>query len=136
MDPPFLLILPTLFPGENAVKDSSAPLSPRASVGRDWRTWLPQEQEKVFRLRVQELESKLRDVEVSLNEALDLRRRSASGSLFKPFVFFRSLPFAHRSLSGLLRALHEHAKHYGSHSNAAPLDPANLRDKSARNPLA
>ena len=114
-----------------------SPLARGASVGRDWRTWLPEEQEKVFRLRVQELESKYAMLSVSLNEALDLRQEERFGQSLQTVRFSSELCLLLTvSLSGLLRALHEHAKHYGTIPNAAPLDPANFKgqkcQKSAR----
>jgi hypothetical protein len=120
------------------VKDSvRSPLARGASVGSDWRTWLPQEQEKVFRLRVQELESNYAMLSISLNEALDLRQEERFGQSLQGVRFSSELCLLLTvSLSGLLRALYEHAKHYGTIPNAAPLDPANFKgqkcQKSAR----
>jgi len=67
---------------------------------------------------------------------LNCAERNASAYPFRPFVFHPSSALADGSLSGLLRALYEHAKHYGTIPNAAPLDSANFQgqksQKSAR----
>jgi len=120
------------------VKDSvRAPFARGTSVDRDWRAWLPQEQEKVFRIHVQELESNYTMLSVSLNEALELRREQSIGQSLQAVSFSSELCLLlTRSLSGLLRALYEHAKHYGTIPNTAPLDSANFQgqksQKSAR----
>ena len=113
------------------------PLARGASVEEDWRTWLPQEQEKVFRLHLQELEPHYAMMSVSLNEALELRYEQRIGQSLQAVRFSSELCLLLAgSLSGLLRALYEHAKHYGTIPNAAPLDPANFQgqksQKSAR----
>jgi len=113
------------------------PLTRGASVEEDWRTWLPQEQEKVFRLHVQELEPHYAMMSVSLNEALELRHEQRIGQSLQAVRFSSELCILLAgSLSSLLRALYEHAKHYGTIPNAAPLDPANFQgqksQKSAR----
>jgi hypothetical protein len=65
---------------------------------------------------------------ISLNEAIGLRQ---DGLLVKALQTIGISPGLCRlltqPLSGLLRALSEHAKHYGTMPNAAPLDPANFR---------
>ena len=109
----------------------------RTSVERDWRAWLPQEQEKVFRTYVQQLESNYTMLSISLNEALELRQGLRIDQSLKAVRFSSELCLLlTRSLGGLLRALYEHAKHYGTIPNAAPLDPANFQgqksQKSAR----
>jgi len=120
------------------VKDSvRTPLVRGTSVDRDWRAWLPQEQEKLFRTHVQELESNYTMLSISLNEALELRRTQHIGLSLQAVCFSSELCLLLTgSLSGLLRALYEHAKHYGTIPNAAPLDSANFQgqksQKSAR----
>ena len=120
------------------MKDSvRTPLARGASVDRDWRAWLPQEQEKVFRIHIQELESNYTMLSVSLNQALELRRAQRIGQSLQAVRFsFELCLLQAGSLSGQLRALYEHAKHYGTIPNAAPLDSANFQgqrsQKSAR----
>ena len=94
-------------------------------------TWLPQEQEKVFRLHLQELEPHYAMMSVSLNEALELRYEQRIGQSLQAVRFSSELCLLLAgSLSGLLRALYEHAKHYGTIPNAVPLDPANFQGQN------
>lgn len=117
------------------MKDTTRPPStPGPSVQADWRKWLPQEKAQVFSDLVQQLETVYIMFSVSLNEAIELGRE---GRLFKCLTALEisselcSLFTA--PLVGLLRALSEHAKHYGTTPNAAPLDPANyLGQRSQR----
>ena len=120
------------------MKDAIRPPSPRgASVESDWRAWLPAEQEVVFRTNVKALESNYIMFSISLNEALELRQdRRLGKSLEAVHVSSELCLLLTAPLCGLLHALNEHAKHYGTVPNAAPLDPANFQgqksQKSAR----
>lgn len=105
----------------------SHPLSTRgSSVQADWRKWLPQEKAQVFLDLVQHLESVYIMFSVSLNEAIALRRE---GRLLKSIsaigISSDLCDLFTAPLAGLLRALSQHARHYGTIPNAAPLDPAN-----------
>jgi hypothetical protein len=134
----FFVILLSLFPGRTPVKDSvRTSLVRGTSVDRDWRAWLPQEQEKLFHIHVQELESNYTMLSISLNEALELRQDQRIDQSLQAVRFSSELcVLLTEPLGGLLRALYEHAKHYGTIPNAAPLDPANFQgqksQKSAR----
>jgi hypothetical protein len=120
------------------VKDAVRPPAARgASVEHDWRAWLPAEQELVFRNNVKALESNYIMFSISLNEALELRQdRRLGKSLEAVHVSSELCLLLTAPLGGLLRALNEHAKHYGTIPNAAPLNPANFQghksQKSAR----
>jgi hypothetical protein len=120
------------------VKDTTRPRSPRgASVESDWRAWLPAEQDLIFRSNVKALESNYIMFSISLNEALELRQdRHLGKSLEAVHISSGLCLLLTAPLCGLLRALNEHAKHYGTIPNAAPLDPANFQgqksQKSAR----
>ncbi|HKW35973.1 MAG TPA: hypothetical protein VJN92_23420 [Candidatus Acidoferrum sp.] len=65
---------------------------------------------------------------VSLNEAIELKlagfRAKALCAISMTSQLCERLT---RPLSGTLRALHDHAKHYGTVPNAAPLDPDNYQ---------
>src|SRR5260370_38615934 len=64
---------------------------------------------------------------VSLDEALELRHLGHPGkSLLAAGITSGLCKLLTQPLTGLLRALSEHAKHYGTIHNAAPLDPANF----------
>jgi hypothetical protein len=76
-------------------------------------------------------------VSVSLDEALELRHAHCLGkSLEAVKVSSELCLLLTKPLCGLLRALFDHAKHYGTIPNTAPLDPANFQgqrsQKSAR----
>jgi hypothetical protein len=87
---------------------------------------LPQEKAEVFFDLKKRLESVYAMFSVSLNEAIELGRegrhlKSASAiGVSSELCRLFTVP-----LAGLLRALSQHAKHYGTIPNAAPLDPSN-----------
>jgi hypothetical protein len=120
------------------VRDSFRPPSARGtSVQEDWRAWLPEEQAVVFRKNAQELETNYTMLSISLNEALELRQERHLGKSLQAVEVSSGLCLLLTELlGGLLRALYDHAKHYGTIPNAAPLDPANFQghksQKSAR----
>ena len=98
------------------------------SVKDDWRAWLSEEKESVFRSHVRQLEISYNMLSVSLDEALALRQggryeKAGLAVCVTPDLCSR---FAH-PLVALLWSLSEHAKHYGTVPNAAPLDPSNFQ---------
>ena len=106
----------------------SPPPSRGTSVKEDWRARLPEEKSKVFCAFVHALDSTYGMLSVSLNEALELR---AEGRLAEscqvvgvtPELCIRlTVP-----LAALIRILGEHARHYGTVPNTAPLDPTNFQ---------
>jgi hypothetical protein len=98
------------------------------SVRDDWCAWLPHDKAQVFDDYVHELEALYMMFSVALNEALELRQ---SGMLAKSYRAASMTPALcarlARCLGALLRALGEHAKHYGTIPNAASLDPSNFQ---------
>ena len=120
------------------MKDHSRPpLSRGRSVQQDWRACLPDEKAHVFQEHERHLESLYNMFSVSLNEALELKlagfRTKALCAISMTSQLCERLT---RPLAGTLRALHDHARHYGTVPNAAPLDPENYqglrRQRSAR----
>jgi hypothetical protein len=111
------------------VKDSIRTPSARGkSVKDDWRAWLPGEKAQVFEKHVHELESSYVMLSVSLDEAIELRQMGQQGKCRQAVGMTSGLcGLLTQMLSGLLRALSEHAKHYGIIPNAAPLDPDNFQ---------
>lgn len=111
------------------MRDRVRPSSARGTtVKEDWRAWLPEEKDQVFRSYVRQLEISYNMFSVSLDEALELRQ---GGRLAKAGQAVCVTPdlcnrFTH-PLVAVLWALGEHAKHYGTVPNAAPLDPANFQ---------
>jgi len=101
---------------------------PLPSVQDDWRAWLPEEKAHIFQAYVEQLESIYSMFSVALNEALELRR---TGSISKSYQAVYIIPGLSTRLASrlraLFRALADHAKHFGTVPNAAPLDPANFR---------
>ena len=122
-------ILPVLSQRRILVRDCVLPPSARRkSVKDDWRAWLPEAKAKIFQNQVQLLESSYVMLSVSLDEALELRHLGHPGkSLLAVGITSGLCKLLTQPLTGLLRALSEHAKHYGTIPNAAPLDPANFQ---------
>jgi hypothetical protein len=116
------------------VKDCARTPSARGmSVRDDWSAWLPDEKEKFFRRNKQELESNYNMWSISLDEAISLYREGQFGkSLLAVGVSSELCRLVTEPLAALLRALSEHAKHYGTIPNAAPLDPENFRGQKGR----
>ena len=98
------------------------------SVHEDWHCWLTEAKEVVFHRYERQLESNYVMFSISLNEAIALLRE---GQLVHALQTIGLSPVLCRllthPLSGLLRALGDHARHYGTMPNAAPLDPANFQ---------
>jgi hypothetical protein len=109
------------------VKDSIRPSTRGKSVKDDWRAWLPEAKAEVFDNQVHQLESSYVMLSVSLNEAIELRHLGQPGKSLQAVGITSGLcSLLTQMLGGLLRALSEHSKHYGTIPNAAPLDPANF----------
>jgi len=111
------------------MKDSGrTPTARGSSVQQDWRAWLPEEKAVVFRKYEQHLESCYNMFSVALNEAIEVK---LCGCLAKSSMAIgltaKLCRFLTGPLAGMLRALHEHASHYGIVPNTAPLDAANYR---------
>ena len=110
------------------MKDCDRPPTRGKSVKDDWRAWLPEAKAQVFDRQVQRLESSYVMLSVSLNEAIELRHLGQPSKSLQAVGMTSGLcRLLSQTLAGLLRALSEHAKHYGTIPNAAPLDPANFQ---------
>jgi len=97
-------------------------------VRDDWRAWLPQAKAQVFDTQVHRLESSYVMWSVSLDEAIALWQRGLPGKSVQAVGITSDLcKLLTQTLAGLLRALSEHAKHYGTIPSTAPLDPANFQ---------
>lgn len=107
---------------------TSPPASRGTSVKEDWRARLPEEKSKVFCAYVHILDSTYGMLSVSLNEALELR---AEGRLAKSCQAVHVTPELCTRLTvplaALIRILGDHARHYGTIPNTAPLDPTNFQ---------
>lgn len=101
-------------------------LSRDRGVQQDWRTSLPDEKALVFQEHERRLESLYNMFSVSLNEAIELKLAGLLAKAWNAISMSSELcGRMTRPLAGTLRALHEHAKHYGTVPNAAPLNPDN-----------
>jgi hypothetical protein len=111
------------------VNDRVRPLSARGkSVKDDWRAWLPEAKLLFFNQQVHQLESSYVMLSVSLDEAMELRQMGQPCKSLQAVGITSGLcRLLTQTLVGLLRALSEHARHYGTVPNAAPLDPANFQ---------
>src|SRR5258708_39950573 len=131
-------ILPFLSLRRPPVSDCVRPLSTRGkSVKDDWRAWLPEAKVLVFNRQVHQLEASYLMLSVSLDEAIELRQMGQRGKSLQAVGITSGLcRMLTQTLVGLLRAVSQHAKHYGTIPNAAPLDPPNFqgqrRQPSAR----
>lgn len=116
------------------MNDCVRPPSARGkSVKDDWRAWLPEAKALLFNKQVHQLESSYVMLSVSLDEAIELRQLGQPGKSLQAMAITSGLcGLLTRTLAGLLRALSEHAKHYGTIPNAAPLDPANFQGQKGQ----
>ena len=116
------------------MNDCVRPPSARGkSVKDDWRAWLPEAKALVFKRQVHQLESSYVMLSVSLDEAIELRQLGQPGKSLQAVGITSGLcGLLTHTLAGLLRALSEHAKHYGTIPNAAPLDPANFQGQKGQ----
>jgi len=115
------------------VKDSHAPSARGASVKDDWRARLSEEKSKVFGSCVDQFEASYTMFSISLNEAMELRQAGRLATCSQ--VVWMTAALCRRlaePLAGTLRALGEHAKHYGTMPNSAPLDPVNFQSSKGQ----
>lgn len=111
------------------MKDCSRPPFSRGrSVQQDWRSWLPAEKAEVFFQYERHLETLYNMFSISLNEAIELRHAGLVAKSLSTIGMTSELcERLARPLAGMLRALYEHAKHYGTVPTAVALDPANYQ---------
>jgi hypothetical protein len=97
-------------------------------VREDWCAWLPDSKARLNENCSKELEALYLMLSVSLDEALDLRRKGALAKSFEAAQIASGLcERLAQSLKMVLGGLHRHAKYFGLIPNAAPLDPANFQ---------
>jgi hypothetical protein len=107
---------------------SRSPLPRGTSVQQDWRAWLPEEKAVAFHNQESLLESLYNMFSVSLDEAIELKHGGFRAKSLRALGMTSELcGLLTCPLAGMLRALREHAKHYGTIPNAAPMDPANYQ---------
>ena len=97
------------------------------SVQDDWRAWLPRQKAEVFDAYVEGLETLYLMFSVALNEAIEMRRSRMQTMAYRVVCVTPALCTRLADcLGALLRALGEHAKHYGTTPNTVSLDPSNF----------
>ena len=112
---------------------SRPPLTRGRCVQQDWRACLPDEKSQVFHNHERLLELLYNMFSVSLNEAIELKRAGLLAQALNAIAMSSDLcERLTRPLAGTLRALHDHARHYGTIPNAAPLDPENYQGARAQ----
>ena len=105
-----------------------APLSRGASVKADWRAKLSQEKNEVFGTYVRQFETSYAMFSISLDEAIELRQAGLLDKCSQVVWMASSLcDRLARPLSATLRALGEHAKHFGTIPSNSPLDSSNFQ---------
>jgi len=101
----------------------------RSSVSQDWRKPLSSEKSRAYLECLRTLETMYAMFSVNLDEAFGMRRRGHTATAYEvlnvaPALCRRlALP-----LSSLLRAMLDHAKHFGTTPNILPLDPENFQN--------
>jgi hypothetical protein len=105
-----------------------APQARGASVKADWRARLSQEKNAVFGRYVQEFETSYTMFSITLNEAIELRQAGQLANCSQVVWMASSLcDRLANPLAATLRALGEHAKHYGTIPSNSPLDSSNFQ---------
>lgn len=88
---------------------------------------MPDDKLEVFQTQLQQLESPYAMFSISLNEVIGLREQGQIGKSCQAVYMVASLcTMMVQPLAALLRSLAEHARHFGTIPNTAPLDPENF----------
>jgi hypothetical protein len=99
------------------------------SVVRDWRRPLGSEKSDVYLVCLGRLENTYSMFSVNLDEAIGLRRYGRTAKAHQVLSVAPALcQRLAQPLQSLLRAMLEHAKHFGTTPNLAPLDPENFQN--------
>ena len=103
------------------------------SVSHDWRTPLSDDKSHVYLDCIKHLETSYAMFSVNLDEAVGLRRWGRTSKAYQVLAVSPALcqRLAH-PLHSLLCAMLEHAKHFGTTPNLAPLDPANFQNSRSQ----
>jgi hypothetical protein len=103
------------------------------SVSRDWRIPLNDHKSHFYLNYIRRLETSYAMFSVDLDEAVGLRRWGRTSKAYQVLAVAPALcqRLAH-PLHSLLCAMLEHAKHFGTTPNIAPLDPANFQNSRSR----
>jgi hypothetical protein len=103
------------------------------SVSQDWRKPLSEEKQRAYVNLLQGIETAYAMFSVTLDEALGMNH---GGRPMKACQALSVAPALCSRLSSplcsLLRAMHEHAKHFGTTPHLAPLDPENFQNSRSQ----
>jgi len=103
------------------------------SVSQDWRRALSTEKSRTYLNSLHALETAYAMFSVNLDEAFGMRR---NGRMPKAYQVLSVAPALCRRLTSplhsLLCAMLEHAKHFGTTPNLAPLDPENFQNSRSQ----
>jgi hypothetical protein len=103
------------------------------SVVRDWRTPLGSVKSAAYVVCVGRLENAYSMFSVNLDEAIGLRRYGRTCKAHQVLSVAPALcQRLARPLQSLLRAMLQHAKHFGTTPNLAPLDPENFQNSRSQ----
>jgi hypothetical protein len=117
------------------MEDSRGARGVQRSLGvrEDWLAWLPEEKDRFFSSIHSELETSYVISSISLNDVLTLSREGRlppAGEQAAMVVTLFDGPA--RQLQGLLRALGEHGRHFGTVPLVIPLRPGFFRSAAAQ----
>ncbi len=103
------------------------------SVREDWLAWMPAEKDRIFDASVADLEASYSMLSVTLDEAFALSaqgalRQARDQAAVSATLFDRLAA----QLAAAQRAMAEHARHFGTLPNVAPLKPAFFRGETAQ----
>ncbi len=106
---------------------------PGPSVSLDWRTPLSSEKDRAYFSALHGLETSYGMFSVSLDEAFGMRR---GGRLLKAYQLLAVAPALCEKLVSpllsLLRAMTQHARHFGTSPNLAAMDPENFHNSKSQ----
>jgi hypothetical protein len=104
-----------------------------ASVHQDWIAWLPEEKDRLFDATLNELDKSYGILSVTLNDAFSLCGQGKLAPAREQARMFGELfeRVAGR-LRGILRALYEHSRQFGTLPNTVPLRPRFFRSERAQ----
>ena len=103
------------------------------TVSEDWLAWIPNEMGELFDATRKELETSNFIVSMTIDEALQLCKDGQDSSAAERVVVFAGLfdRLADRILH-VIRAIRDHASHFGTLPNVEPLSVANFRGAAAQ----
>lgn len=110
-----------------------APQACNGSVSQDWRKALVGDKSRAYLDCLRHLETTYSMFSVSLDESIGLRRNGRTAKAYQSLSVCPALcQRLARPLCSLLRAMLEHAKHFGTTPNLAPLDPGNFQNSRSQ----